>query len=63
MATGMELVKRKASKRGYTALATVGATTAFFAFGWTVFGVLSLVSSFFLIYRWFSYRAKWGLRF
>lgn len=63
MATGMELVKRKASRQGYTALAAVAGTTAFFAFGWWLMGLMSAGASAFLAYRWFKYRAKWGLRF
>lgn len=59
----MELIKRNASTRGYVATASVVATTALLVYGWWFLGLMSLGASGFLIYRWFAYRAKWGLRF
>lgn len=63
MATGMELVKRQASNKGYVALASLAATgLLFWLFGWLL-AIPGLGLSAYFGYRWFTYRAKWGLRF
>jgi hypothetical protein len=63
MATGMELVKRDASRRGYTAAVAVASTTALFFIGWWWMALMGMGASAFLVYRWFAFRAKWGMRF
>ncbi len=61
--SGMELVKRNASYKGYTAVAAAAATSMLLFYGWWIMGLLGLGATGMLIYRWFAYRAKWGLRF
>ena len=61
--SGMELVKRKASRRGYFAAASVIVTILLFVFAGPFLGLLGTGASAFLIWRWFKFRAKWGLRF
>jgi hypothetical protein len=60
---GMSLVKRKASRRGYTALAFSILTMLLFVTGSPFFGALGAGASAFFVWRWFKFRAKWGLRF
>jgi hypothetical protein len=59
----MELVKKQASFKGYTALGAVALTTTLIFNGWWLTGLLGVGASTWLVKRWFSYRAKWGLRF
>lgn len=58
-----ELTKQSARKKGYAALGSA-AMTAFF---WAVMGPYILLAggpiTLWLTYRWFRYRAEWGLRF
>ena len=61
--SGMELVKTKASRRGYTAIGMSILTIIFFVMGAPFFGTVGAGASAFLIWRWFKFRAKWGLRF
>lgn len=58
-----ELVKRNASTKGYIAVASVVGTSLFFVYGMWLLGLMGMGASGYLIYRWFAYRAKWGLRF
>ena len=60
---GMELVKRQASLKGFTALGAAALTTTLFLYGWWLTGLIGLGASAWFVKRWFSYRAKWGLRF
>jgi hypothetical protein len=58
-----ELTKQNAKKKGYAALGSA-ATTAFLCMALTpalllVGGPITL----WLTYRWFQYRAEWGIRF
>lgn len=63
MTTGMELVKRQASKKGALALGSLAAASLlFWIFGWWL-GLPALGVTAYLSYRWFAHRAKWGLRF
>jgi hypothetical protein len=59
----MSLVKRKASRRGYAALAVSILTMLLFVAGAPVLGTLGAGASAFFVWRWFKFRAKWGLRF
>lgn len=61
--SGMQLVKTQASRRGYAAVAVSILTLLFFVMGAPIFGTLGAGASAFLIWRWFKFRAKWGLRF
>lgn len=60
---GMELVKRKASRRGYTAIGVSILTLILFVMGSPVLGTIGAGASAFFVWRWFKFRAKWGLRF
>ncbi len=59
----MELVKRNASYKGYAALGSIALTTMLFINAWWFMALFGAGASAFLTYRWFSYRAKWGMRF
>jgi hypothetical protein len=61
--SGMQLVKSKASRRGYAALGMTILTLIMFVFGAPFFGTVGAGVSAFLVWRWFKFRAKWGLRF
>lgn len=45
------------------AVASVVGTSLFFVYGMWLLGLMGMGASGYLIYRWFAYRAKWGLRF
>lgn len=56
--------KREATWRGLHALVAGGATAAMFVAGWPWFaGAAGAVATGALVYRWFVWRAKHGLRF
>jgi hypothetical protein len=56
--------KREATWRGTQALVVGGLTTAAFVAGWPVWiGIAGAVGTGALVYRWFVWRAKHGLRF
>lgn len=58
-----ELTKKTARNKGYAALGS-GAMTVLLMFLLTpYFLVIGLPVTGVLTYRWFQYRAKWGLRF
>lgn len=58
-----ELTKQNAKKKGYTALGSA-ATTAVLCLVMSPYIVLAGGPvTLWLTYRWFRYRAKWGLRF
>ena len=59
----MSLVKRKASRRGYAALGVSILTIILFVMGTPVLGAIGAGASAVLVWRWFKFRAKWGLRF
>ena len=61
--TGMELVKRKGSKKGYVALGAATGTVVLFAIGWWWFGALGILASAGLIHGWWKHRASWSMRF
>jgi hypothetical protein len=55
--------KREATWRGVQAVAMTGASVAMWAaWGW-IPGVLGLGAAGYLVYRWFMWRARHGLRF
>lgn len=71
MTTGRELQRRKASKKGWTAVGAGALTTL------SVMGAVSVGSTFLVVglatvgglwtgqkvYSWFRYRGEWGLKF
>lgn len=59
----MELVKRNASYKGYAAIGSVVLTSTLLVYGFWLFALFGTGASAWFLYRWFAYRAKWGLRF
>ena len=58
-----ELTKKNARYKGFAALGSATTTVLLcFLLSWW-FAILGLPVTGWLTYRWFKYRAKWGLRF
>lgn len=58
-----ELTKKTARNKGYAALGSATATVMLcFLLTW-YFAIVGVPVTGWLAYRWFKYRAKWGLRF
>lgn len=58
-----ELTKKTAQKKGLAALGA-GAATALLTFWlWWAFAIVGVPVTGVLLYRWFKYRAEWGIRF
>ena len=58
-----ELTKKTAAYKGYAALGSATATVLLgFVLTW-YFAVLGIPITAFLTYRWFKFRAQWGMRF
>lgn len=58
-----ELTKKTARNKGYAALGSATATLflCFLLTPWLA--IMGVPVTAFLVYRWFQYRAQWGLRF
>jgi hypothetical protein len=54
--------KKDARKKGLAALGTA-ATTAMFMTMSVYFAVLGVPATAYMTYRWFKYRAEWGMKF
>jgi len=58
-----ELTKRTAANKGFAALGAASATVLLcFLLSWWMMLLGGPVTAY-LTYRWFQYRAKWGMRF
>ena len=57
-----ELTKKTAQKKGLAALGAGTATMLLFWLWWA-FAIVGVPVTGVLIYRWFKYRAEWGIRF
>jgi hypothetical protein len=55
--------KTEAKKKGYVALGVWGGSALLLAVGWPVTATGTAVGAAYLTYKWFSYRAKRGMRF
>lgn len=58
-----ELTKKTAAYKGFAALGAASATAMLCFFISFYFAVLGVPITAALTYRWFKYRAEWGLRF
>lgn len=58
-----ELTKKTARNKGYAALGSASATVLLCFLLTPYLAVFGIPITAFLTYRWFQYRAKWGLRF
>ena len=57
-----ELTKKTARNKGFAALGSASATVILCLLT-PYFAILGVPVTLLLAYRWFQYRAKWGLRF
>ena len=55
--------KKDARKKGLAALGTAATTAMFMTMMSSYFAILGVPATIYMTYRWFKYRAEWGMRF
>ena len=55
--------KEEAKKKGFMALGVWGGSAVLLAVGWPMTATGAAVGAAYLTYKWFTYRAKRGMRF